>query len=89
MPDHLWSIDDKVVVRGMRKADPVAENSTAAGRQLNRRVEMIVSGDVIGNGSGVGADQGQGHRIRSSTATLRNMGQVPTPIAVWTFFEQS
>ncbi len=33
---------------GMGKADPVASNDTAAGRQQNRRVEMIVSGDVIG-----------------------------------------
>jgi hypothetical protein len=32
----------------MGKADPVADNSTAEGRKLNRRVEMIVSGDVIG-----------------------------------------
>jgi outer membrane protein OmpA-like peptidoglycan-associated protein len=48
-----------VVARGMGKADPVADNSTAAGRQLNRRVEMIVSGDVIGNGRGGGGDQGQ------------------------------
>lgn len=39
---------NSVVARGMGKADPVADNSTAAGRQLNRRVEMIVSGDVIG-----------------------------------------
>jgi outer membrane protein OmpA-like peptidoglycan-associated protein len=40
---------NSVAARGMGKADPVADNSTAAGRQLNRRVEMIVSGDVIGN----------------------------------------
>ena len=39
---------NSVVARGMGKADPVADNSTAAGRQLNRRVELIVSGDVIG-----------------------------------------
>jgi outer membrane protein OmpA-like peptidoglycan-associated protein len=37
-----------VTAQGMGKADPVADNSTAAGRKLNRRVEMIVSGDVIG-----------------------------------------
>ncbi|MGD0270423.1 MAG: OmpA family protein, partial [Candidatus Sulfotelmatobacter sp.] len=37
-----------VSAQGMGKADPVADNSTAAGRKLNRRVEMIVSGDVIG-----------------------------------------
>ncbi|MGA3104885.1 MAG: OmpA family protein [Terriglobales bacterium] len=40
---------NSVAARGMGKADPVADNTTAAGRQLNRRVEMIVSGDVIGN----------------------------------------
>jgi len=50
---------NNVVARGMGKADPVADNSTAAGRQLNRRVEMIVSGDVIGNGRGARGDQGQ------------------------------
>jgi outer membrane protein OmpA-like peptidoglycan-associated protein len=46
---------NNVVARGMGKADPVADNSTAAGRQLNRRVEMIVSGDVIGTLTGLGA----------------------------------
>jgi outer membrane protein OmpA-like peptidoglycan-associated protein len=40
---------DNVAARGMGKADPIGDNSTAAGRKLNRRVEMIVSGDVIGN----------------------------------------
>jgi outer membrane protein OmpA-like peptidoglycan-associated protein len=40
---------DSVTAVGMGKADPIADNSTAAGRKLNRRVEMIVSGDVIGS----------------------------------------
>jgi outer membrane protein OmpA-like peptidoglycan-associated protein len=39
---------NNVSAHGLGKADPVADNGTAAGRQLNRRVEMIVSGDVIG-----------------------------------------
>jgi outer membrane protein OmpA-like peptidoglycan-associated protein len=39
---------DNVAAKGLGKSDPVADNSTAAGRKLNRRVEMIVSGDVIG-----------------------------------------
>jgi outer membrane protein OmpA-like peptidoglycan-associated protein len=41
VPDHVTAV-------GLGKADPVADNSTAAGRKLNRRVEMVVSGDVIG-----------------------------------------
>lgn len=33
---------------GMGKADPVADNSTSEGRQKNRRLEIIVSAEVIG-----------------------------------------
>ena len=33
---------------GFGKASPVASNDTAAGRQQNRRVEMVVSGEPIG-----------------------------------------
>jgi len=40
---------NNVFARGMGKANPIADNATAAGRKLNRRVEMIVSGDVIGD----------------------------------------
>ena len=39
---------NNVVARGLAETDPVADNKTTAGRKLNRRVEMIVSGDVIG-----------------------------------------
>ena len=39
---------DSVSATGLGKANPVADNTTAEGRKLNRRVEMIVSGDVIG-----------------------------------------
>jgi outer membrane protein OmpA-like peptidoglycan-associated protein len=45
--DNRVSINN-VIARGLGKGSPVADNSTAAGRKLNRRVEMIVSGDVIG-----------------------------------------
>jgi outer membrane protein OmpA-like peptidoglycan-associated protein len=37
-----------VTSRGFGKAVPVADNATAAGRQMNRRVELVVSGDIIG-----------------------------------------
>ena len=39
---------DSVVARGFGKSRPVASNDDAKGRQQNRRVEVIVSGEVIG-----------------------------------------
>lgn len=33
---------------GFGKTRPVASNETPEGRQLNRRVELVVSGDAIG-----------------------------------------
>jgi outer membrane protein OmpA-like peptidoglycan-associated protein len=34
---------------GFGKSRPVASNDTAAGRQQNRRVELVVSGEILGN----------------------------------------
>lgn len=39
---------DTITAKGFGQGSPVADNATSAGRKLNRRVEIIVSGEVIG-----------------------------------------
>ncbi|MEO8659164.1 MAG: OmpA family protein, partial [Bryobacteraceae bacterium] len=44
--------DPSVTAAGFGKTKPVADNSTAAGRQQNRRVELVVSGASIQTSTG-------------------------------------
>jgi len=44
-----------LTAQGLGMEDPVADNSTAEGRQKNRRVEIVVSGEVIGTQIGTRA----------------------------------
>jgi outer membrane protein OmpA-like peptidoglycan-associated protein len=40
---------NSIVSRGYGESKPLVSNDTAAGRQQNRRVELVLSGEVIGN----------------------------------------
>jgi outer membrane protein OmpA-like peptidoglycan-associated protein len=44
---------DSVTTKGLGETQPVASNDTAAGRQQNRRVELVISGEVIGTAIGI------------------------------------
>jgi outer membrane protein OmpA-like peptidoglycan-associated protein len=41
--------EPNVTARGFGESQPVASNDNAAGRQQNRRVELVVSGEIIGS----------------------------------------
>jgi len=41
-----------VEAHGYGKTEPIASNDTPEGRQQNRRVELILSGDAIGTDAG-------------------------------------
>jgi len=45
-----------VSAKGFGNTLPVASNDNASGRQVNRRVELVVSGDAIGSPAGTVAE---------------------------------
>jgi outer membrane protein OmpA-like peptidoglycan-associated protein len=42
-----------IEARGFGKSEPIASNDTPEGRQQNRRVELVLSGDAIGSGGDI------------------------------------
>jgi len=40
---------DSVTAKGFGKTQPVSSNNTSIGRQMNRRVELVISGEIIGS----------------------------------------
>jgi outer membrane protein OmpA-like peptidoglycan-associated protein len=45
---------DAIEAHGLGKTEPVASNETPEGRQQNRRVEMVISGEAIGKTADAG-----------------------------------
>lgn len=56
-----------ITAQGFGKAEPVATNDTAEGRQRNRRVEIVVNGDAIGNSAIAARPSDQSSPVDSTT----------------------
>ncbi|HEX8925927.1 MAG TPA: OmpA family protein [Terriglobales bacterium] len=74
-----------VSARGFGKEAPVASNATASGRQMNRRVELVVSGEAIqANGKTTGEPAGTpgttATGTTNSTETYRNTTTTTQPV---------
>ena len=61
---------DAVTSRGFGKSKPVADNNTAAGRQVNRRVELVVNGPLLSKESPI-LSTGQRRRLLLARALAR------------------
>jgi outer membrane protein OmpA-like peptidoglycan-associated protein len=60
---------DSIVSRGFGKTQPVATNDTSEGRQQNRRVELVLSGEAIGMKTADASAPATGETPKQATET--------------------
>jgi outer membrane protein OmpA-like peptidoglycan-associated protein len=71
---------DSITAQGFGKAEPVATNDTAEGRQRNRRVEIVVNGDSIGAATSAAVrPSAQGTLPQSSANLPKDEATQPQP----------
>jgi outer membrane protein OmpA-like peptidoglycan-associated protein len=78
---------NNIVAEGFGKNDPIASNATSQGRQENRRVELVVSGQAIGTSAGAETQPGgtntgaQAAQPATGSATTGNSqpGEIAAP----------
>ncbi|HEX6466460.1 MAG TPA: OmpA family protein [Terriglobales bacterium] len=66
---------NSVAAEGLGKSNPIASNTTAQGRQQNRRVELVVSGESINaglTGNPAGTSTGESTYTQNGTAATQN-----------------
>lgn len=64
---------DNVTAKGFGPSNPIAPNTTAAGRKMNRRVELVLSGTAIG------ANNAPGNNVQPSVPAQPNAVAAPPP----------
>ena len=68
---------DNVTARGFGEQNPIASNETAAGRRMNRRVELVVSGTAIGMNNAPGANPPTGVAPTTQPAGIGTPSSTP------------
>lgn len=70
---------NNIVAEGFGKNNPIASNGTSQGRQENRRVELVVSGQAIGTNAGVESQPGATNTGTPSTAGSTSTTEIAQP----------